>query len=282
MSQAELSKKLLGLNVEPAQTPAPPSANELEELARDPARLFGLKDAMLSGWFQNDGDEVFKGMPIGPSDVVVDVGCGDGGALNFCAKRGAHVIAVDIDAENIENTRRRLQDSGARQVDCHVSDANPLPLADASVTRVICTEVLEHVDDPEQLLRELFRVGKPGALYLLSVPDALGEELQKLVAPPNYFQKPNHVRIIGRDEFERFVRAANLEMLEHEYVGFFWALWWGMFWIADVDLSDPRHPILDNWMRTWQAVLDDPRGLELKRKLDRFMPKSQVIIARKP
>src|SRR3546814_7988741 len=31
-----------------------------------------------------------------------------------------------------------------------VSDANPLPLEDGMATRVICTEVLQHVDDPQQ------------------------------------------------------------------------------------------------------------------------------------
>ena len=59
-----------------------------------------------------------------------------------------------------------------------------------SIDKIICTEVIEHVDDPMVALRELMRVGKPGALYLLSVPGQRSEELIKSVAPAYWFESP--------------------------------------------------------------------------------------------
>lgn len=282
---SRLIKKILGLegqgapadgSVAEAHSPPDPGLSENE------ANNLGLYDAVLSGWYLNDTNEVFKGVDISADDIVVDVGCGDGGALNFCARRGAHLIAVDIDQDVIDNVKRRLEGSAARQMEFILNAAPTLPLADATATRVICTEVLEHVDDPAQVMAELARIGKPGARYLLSVPDPLQENLQKHVAPDTYFQKPNHVRIIGREEFESLVRGAGLVVEQHEYYGFFWSIWWAMFWTAKVDLADPRHPMLENWTRTWQAVLASEGGHELKEKLDAFMPKSQVIVASKP
>ena len=44
----------------------------------------------------------------------------------------------------------------------------------------------------------------------------------------------------------------------------------------------PGHPVLDNWLRTWQSLLDQPNGIKIKHALDEVLPKSQVIIARKP
>jgi hypothetical protein len=40
--------------------------------------------------------------------------------------------------------------------------------------------------------------------------------------------------------------------------------------------------MLEHWANTWQAVLDSPRGAQIKQALDAVVAKSQVIIARKP
>ena len=286
---SNLTKKLLGLlpstgsaePAAPAGSPEDPAAStEVVDLSG--ATGVGLHDAVLSGWFQNATDEVFRGIPVGPGDTVVDVGCGDGGASLFCAKRGAHVTIVDIDPQVIAAMEARLAEVSPGAYASHVSNGNPLPLADAVASRVLCTEVLEHVDDPDQLLAELARIGKPGALYLLSVPGALQENLQKHVAPPSYFQKPNHVRIVERSEFAEMVTRAGLIIEEHTQYGFFWSIWWALFWACKVDLDHPSHPALDHWTEAWRAILALPQGAQLKRQLDQFMPKSQVIVARKP
>jgi SAM-dependent methyltransferase len=242
----------------------------------------GLFDAVLSGWYLNNTNEVFRGISISSEDVVVDVGCGDGGSSLFCAKRGAKVIAIDIDPQTIDNIRTRLDGNAPGGFQAHVSNANPLPLDDGVATRVLCTEVLEHVDDPDQVLRELYRIGKPGARYLLTAPDALQEHLQERVAPPIYFQKPNHIRIIERAQFVAMAERAGLIVEECAYYGFFWSIWWALFWSCKVDLSNPDHPVLNHWTEAWRALLATAEGKELKQKLDAFLPKSQVIIARKP
>lgn len=272
-----------------AGSQADPAAREPSSTARPDVEMrpgsgygLGLKDAVLSGWFQNDTDELFRGIHVGPDDVIVDVGCGDSGNGFYCAQRGAHVIAVDIDPKVLAVVKSRIAQIDPALCTTHVSDANPLPLANETATRVICTEVLEHVEDPDQLLAELFRVGKPGARYLLSVPGSLNENMQKCVAPPQYFERPNHIRIIDKQQFSDMVTRSGLIIEEQTQHGFFWSVWWALYWACEVDLSDPSHPILDHWTEAWERVLKLPRGHELKRQLDSFMPKSQIIIASKP
>ncbi len=242
----------------------------------------GLRDATLSGWFNDDTGELFTDVPITPEDVVVDVGCGEGGTLAFCARRGAHVVAIDHDAAALERARGKIEPTIARRKEYHVSPAETLPVADGVASRVICTEVLEHVDDPAVVLAELVRIGRPGALYLISCPDPVQEGVQQQVAPPVYFEKPNHLRIIGRDEFRRLAEAAGLEVIAQRHYGFFWSVWWAMFWACRVDLASPSHPALDHWGQAWQALLETPDGPAVKRALDQVLPKSQVIVARKP
>lgn len=242
----------------------------------------GLFDAFLSGWYQNDTNEIFRGIPISPDDVVVDMGCGAGGNSLFCAKRGARVIAFDIDPQVVTTVSGRLEGEAPGGFEAHVSDANPLPLADGSASRILCTEVLEHVDDPDQVLQELYRIGKPGALYLLAVPDPRQEHLQERIAPPSYFEKPNHIRIIERADFSAMAERAGLIIKEHTQYGFFWSIWWALFWPCKVSLAQPDHPVLNHWTEAWRALLSTHEGRQLKQELDAFLPKSQVIVAQKP
>lgn len=267
-------------------TAAPAAPAPVQPVAAAPERIdpfmLGLHDAMLSGWFNQETGELFKGFPVTADDTLIDVGCGDGGNVQFCARRGARIIVADIDAAKIEATRQRLVDTPARSVECHVTDCNPLPIPDGTATRVVSTEVIEHVDDPAQFLSELVRVGQPGALYLLSVPHPSSEDLQKDIAAPVYFQKPNHIRIISEEQFKAMVSNAGLEIISHSQYGFYWSMWMLLFWEAKVDLSSPDHPMLNHWAQTWKTVLDSPRGAQIKEALDAVVAKSQVIIARKP
>jgi SAM-dependent methyltransferase len=271
---------------------------ELERLAQtDPAAiaalaklggqvdpyLLGLHDAQLSGWYNHETSELMTDFHVGPDDIVIDVGCGDGGALNFCAEKGAYVILADLDAKRVSQAESWIAGKAGGRMEKHVTDANPLPLHNDSVTRIICMEMLEHVDDPAAVMAELVRIGKPGARYLITVPDTVQEKLQQHLAPPSYFEKPNHVRIFERAAFDALVTDAGLVIERRSYYGFYWAMWWLLFWECKVEFEGiPRHPVLDNWARTWAAVLATEGGVKVKHLFDRFMPKNQVIVASKP
>ena len=121
-----------------------------------------------------------------------------------------------------KRARAQIEPTKPRRKEFHVLAAEQLPVADGFATRVICTEVLEHVDDPAEVLRELVRIGAPGAMYLITVPDPVAEGVQQKVAPPLYFQRPNHVRIIPRQEFSQLVIDAGLEIVEVSRYGFYW------------------------------------------------------------
>jgi SAM-dependent methyltransferase len=250
-------------------------------MAFDPRDL-GSRDMKDSGWFRRDLREICPGFRIDPRDVVIDVGCGEGGMAQFCANFCDHVIIADVNPTRVATAEKRLKNQPARTVTALVTDANPLPVESETATKVISCQVMEHVDDPVQFLGELVRVGKPGATYFLSVPDPAAEYVQKRVAPDSSFQKPNHIRILERDAFERLVSGAGLVVHSHLYYGFFWAMYHALVWPCNVDFDAPCHPVLDAWCAVWNGLLDLPRGRETKEALEAVMPKDQVIIARKP
>ena len=87
-------------------------------------------------------------------------------------------------------------------------DAESLPLADASVALVVCTDVLEHVPDDRAALAEIRRVLQPRGHTLVHVPILTSDTVEygHAVAADN-----EHVRAYGPDIVDRF-RAAGLSV----------------------------------------------------------------------
>ena len=255
----------------------------LGQPARRPPSCFecGYHDSQREGWYDRKTGELAPGFPLGKTDVCVDVGCGNGGATMFAARQGAEVIATDISPEVIE----RIKEKCARlrsPWQAFISDTDPLPLVDGVASRVIAMEVLEHVESPDRFVAELVRIGQPEALYLISVPDERAETVQRQVAPPSYWRPPNHLRVFRTGELEALLQQHGLVIERRLAKSFFWAIWWILFWAADQDLHEPERPLLQCWTRTWHELLKTPHADHVRRALDESMPKSRVIIARKP
>ncbi|WP_223531937.1 MULTISPECIES: class I SAM-dependent methyltransferase [unclassified Pseudomonas] len=272
--------------------PAPVEVAQPE--TRVSPRDIGLYDALLDGWFLGDSGELLKGFAITADDTLLDVGCGEGVATLFAVRQGASVIFTDSEHDKVRDLARRVQAQSDKANLGLVSNSLPLPLADGCASKVVCMEVLEHIDQPEPFMAELVRMGRPGALYLLSVPSPVGEHLQKGIAPASYFQSPNHVQIFSPERFAALVEDAGLVIEHRQASGFFWVMGMIFFWASERAagrelggavrdrIQAPYPPLMESWAKTWQDLLAQPDGLAIKQMLDRFMPKSQVIIARKP
>jgi len=245
-------------------------------------REVGMRDANICGWFNQETGELFTGFPIVEGDIFVDVGCGDGGMSMFSARNGAKVTLVDVNATSLQASLERVNSEKRHPAQALLSDGDRLPLPNEFADKVISTEVLEHVDCPKSFLSELVRIGKPGALYLLAVPDPVAEEIQKHVAPAASFEKPNHIRIIGREEFGQMVTDAGLTILKRDSYGAFWGIFNTFLWSCHTSFDKPEHPILHHWTQAWHEVLNLPDAQKIQRLLNDVIPKSQVIIAMKP
>src|SRR3954469_25888116 len=90
---------------------------------------------------------------IGDRYRVLDVGCGPKPYYPFFAERASEYVGVDV----VENPDAELR-----------GPVEALPVEDGSFDVVLCTQVLEHCDDPVQAVRELRRVTAPGGRVLAS------------------------------------------------------------------------------------------------------------------
>ncbi|MEM8591937.1 MAG: bifunctional 2-polyprenyl-6-hydroxyphenol methylase/3-demethylubiquinol 3-O-methyltransferase UbiG [Pseudomonadota bacterium] len=94
---------------------------------------------------------------------VLDLGCAGGFMAEALAERGAQVTGIDPAAEAIQAARIHGQGTGIRY-DVGVGEA--LPYDDACFDHVVCVDVLEHVEDLDQVCREVARVLKPEGTFL--------------------------------------------------------------------------------------------------------------------
>lgn len=111
----------------------------------------------------NTVDEMFK------DKVVLDIGCGAGGKTIYYASKGVkEITGIEIlekyrnEAENLAKNYN-LQD----KFKFVQGDASNMPFEDEIFDTIIMNDAMEHVDQPEMVLRECYRVlKKNGKLYL--------------------------------------------------------------------------------------------------------------------
>ncbi|MDC1403210.1 methyltransferase domain-containing protein [Crocinitomicaceae bacterium] len=99
-------------------------------------------------------------------------------------------------------------------------DLHNIPLEDNCFDVVFCNHVMEHVDDPNQCMSELFRVMRPRGWAIMQVPQDFSIEVtyeDKSITSPedrekHYWQK-DHVRLFGKD-YPDYLRRAGFEVEE--------------------------------------------------------------------
>jgi SAM-dependent methyltransferase len=140
---------------------------------------------------------------------LVDVGCGVGMKLAWLHERLPEVRVVGIDQPHAVEFCRSHHPWGTWIVD---DFERPSPeFAEVRGDLVICADVIEHLMDPDLLLRYLRQRLAPGGRVLLSTPErdlVRGEDCQH---SPN----PAHVREWNRSELARYLTSRGFRILEH-------------------------------------------------------------------
>lgn len=111
--------------------------------------------------------KIAKRLQIAAGSSALDVACGTGDWLEEFQRYGARVYGVDISARAVEVARCRLPGADIRQ-----SIAETLPFADGQFDLVTCMGSLEHFLDQPMALREMRRVARRNARFVILVPNA--------------------------------------------------------------------------------------------------------------
>jgi SAM-dependent methyltransferase len=120
-----------------------------------------------------------------PCEAYLDAGCGDGRFLAALPSLGpvpGRVVGTDISARILATARETARRAG---VEPELVQANleALPFPDGSFDLTLCSQVIEHLEEPDLGLRELARLLRPGGTLIITTMGARALITQTLNLP---------------------------------------------------------------------------------------------------
>jgi len=207
--------------------------------------------------FRQRAKAIIRNLRLKGSETVLDCGCGDGIYIAALKNRCAWIVGLDVSITGLQIAKRSAKDN----VSLVLGDTQNLPFKAGSFDRVLCTEVLEHLQDDVKALTEIRRVLVGGGFLMLTVPrlnypflwDPLNKTLTNLLKVSPIRRGilrgawADHQRLYTEYELEKKLHTAELHacMLEGLTHIFF-----------------PSHPLIWNFycsLRRRSGILRPPR-----------------------
>ncbi len=126
---------------------------------------------------------------VAPKSNVLDVGCGNGLISMSLGKAGHSVLGIDISEKAIEKAKTK---NNLSNVKFAVASAEELSETNIKYDAVICSEVLEHLNEPSSLLKYIYRSMKDDGILIVTVPNGKGPRETLITKPVIAMQKKDN------------------------------------------------------------------------------------------
>lgn len=138
---------------------------------------------------------------------VLDVGCGGGILSEGMAQRGANVTGIDLGEANLTTAKLHALESGV-SVDYQCIAVEEFAEQNAGTFDIVtCLEMLEHVPDPESIVRACAKLVKPGGKLFFSTINRNPKSYLMAVVGAEYILK---LVPTGTHEYGKFIKPAEL------------------------------------------------------------------------
>jgi ubiquinone biosynthesis O-methyltransferase len=186
----------------------------------------------------------------GKADLkILDVGCYVGTDIFMLPKtKGFTYVGIDVSESVINQAKVLAQSRNEKNIEFKIQDANgKFAFRDEEFDIIICLELLEHVQTPIEVLKEMKRILKPEGKIIMSTPNAdyimnkvvkfLPKSLLQLIhterikdftrsgdnfdVDPTVWDEDAHISLFGYNKWRKIVRKAGLVIKNVEGSSFF-------------------------------------------------------------
>jgi ubiquinone/menaquinone biosynthesis C-methylase UbiE len=180
--------------------------------------------------------KVYAGTALQRGGSYIDVGCGNGAQTVLFAKHFGEWLGLDVEEDRLQEFRNELvrENYGVgKEHRIERYDGKRIPAPDNCADFLTCIEVIEHTESDTATIAELFRVLKPGATAVITVPnkwwvfETHGANLPVLPwnrvpffswLPKKLHSKYAKARIYRKNEIENMLKSAGFKIQKSLYV----------------------------------------------------------------
>ena len=160
----------------------------------------------------------------GEERVFLNLGCGEGDFDRYIAQHFSYGVGCDINESDIAFCRSQ---AGELPVEYFVADAHALKFEANQFDCIICIDVIEHTEDPAQVVMEIARILKPSGHAIISFPrlefPTLYDPINRLL---NLWSKHlpigaysfGHNKLVSDAEFMQWIGVAQLEVVSRRSI----------------------------------------------------------------
>lgn len=201
--------------------------------------------------------------------------------------RKAVVVGLDANFEDIVRARERLEyhrqlgDHGGGVWGVAAGNILDLPFQDDCFDLVICSEVLEHINDHQTAAAEAMRVLKPGRNMVVSVPRYWPERICWALSRDYYGTENGHTRIYTKKELAALFKTAGSSLWNRHYAHSLHAPFWWLKCLLEQSGKNSRLVDLYHRFLVWD-IMKRPRITRLaEHLLNPLLGKSMVLYFKK-
>ena len=175
---------------------------------------------------------------INNNGIMLDVGCGEGRHIFGIMQDYPQMKCIGLDMDNASLVKAEegyeyfesISKAGAEFIK---GSAYSLPFPDDSIDLIVCSEVLEHLHQYNNAIKEIHRVLKPGGKFYASVPATWPEKVCWALSKDYQNQPGGHLRIFNQSDLIAEIIEPGFKFLSSEkFHSIHVPYWWlrCLFW----------------------------------------------------
>ncbi|MBA7701423.1 2-methoxy-6-polyprenyl-1,4-benzoquinol methylase [subsurface metagenome] len=168
-------------------------------------------DNMQQSFFSEDiREKAFSVAGVKKGKIAADIGAGSGFISEGLIHKGLKVIAVDQSEAMLAEMRKKF--SGVDGIEYRLGETEKLPIPDEAVDYAFANMYVHHVESPQEAIKEMVRILKPGGELVITDMDE--HEFR-------FLKEEHHDRWMGfkREDVRRWFEAAGLKNVIVDCVG---------------------------------------------------------------